>query len=322
MAETVRRLPSLDLLKGFESAARHLNFTHAADELYLTQSAVSRQIQALEDHLGVKLFVRQRRGLALTVEGVRLREAVQSALGQVREAMESLSPRNVPRGITMTSTMAFSSLWLIPRLGKFQQMHPDVDVRVAANDRVLDLDREHIDISVRYAPDADPPPEARWLFREEFMPICSPGLLERTGKPLERPEDLRHHVLLRLEDPVNPALWLQWSTWFEASGVRRVKPAGSIAFNYFDQLMRAALAGHGVALGRVPLIQEYLDEGSVIAPFGPRVATQRSYWLLIAPTARRRPEVQTFAEWLLAEAASTGSSAQQSRPSGKKRRTV
>lgn len=320
MAEPVRRLPSLDLLKGFESAARHLNFTHAADELYLTQSAVSRQIQTLEDQLGVKLFVRQRRGLVLTVEGARLREAVQSALGQVREAIESLSPRNVPRGITITSTMAFSSLWLIPRLGKFQQMHPDIDVRVAANDRVLDLDREHIDVSVRYAPDADPPPDARWLFREELIPICSPGLLERTGKPLQCPEDLRHHVLLRLEDPVNPALWLQWNTWFGAVGVRRVKPAGSIAFNYFDQLMRAALAGHGVALGRVPLIQEFLDEGSVVAPFNARVPSRRSYWLLVAPTAHRRPEVEKFAEWLLAEAAVTGPDPQKPpRPGGRRR---
>lgn len=309
MAEPLRRLPSLDLLKGFESAARHLNFTHAADELYLTQSAVSRQIQTLEDHLGVKLFVRQRRGLALTAEGARLREAVQAALGQVREVIESLTLRSVPRGITMTSTMAFSSLWLIPRLGHFQQMHPDIDVRVAANDRVLDLDREHIDVSVRYAPDADPPPDSRWLFREEIMPICAPSLLERTGKPLNGPEDLRHHVLLRLEDPVNPALWLSWNAWFEATGVRRVKPAGSIAFNYFDQLMRAALAGHGIALGRVPLIQELLDEGSVIAPFGGRVPSQRSYWLLIAPTARARPEVLTFAEWLLEEVAGTTSPA-------------
>lgn len=321
MAEPVHRLPSLDLLKGFESAARHLNFTHAADELYLTQSAVSRQIQTLEEQLGVKLFVRQRRGLALTVAGVRLREAVQAALGQVREAIESLAPHSTLRGVTITSTMAFSSLWLIPRLGKFQQMHPDVDVRVAANDRVLDLDREHIDVSVRYAADADPPSEARWLFREEFMPICSPGLLERTRKPLKCPEDLRHHVLLRLEDPANPALWLSWDRWFEAAGVRRVEPAGSIAFNYFDQLMRAALAGHGVALGRVPLIQEFLDEGSVIAPFDARVPSQRSYWLLIAPTARRRPEVEMFAEWMLAEAgASHASQPQPVRPAGRKRR--
>jgi DNA-binding transcriptional LysR family regulator len=306
MSDAPRRLPSLDLLKGFEAAARHLNFTHAADELYLTQSAVSRQIQTLEESLGVRLFVRQRRGLSLTAEGVRLRDTVQSALGQVREVVESFAPRNAPRGITVTTTMAFSSLWMIPRLGRFQQLHPDVDVRIAANDRLLDLDREHIDVSVRYAPDASPPPEGLWLFREELVPICSPGLLERTGKPLERPEDLRHHVLLRIEDPANPALWLSWNSWFDTAGVRRVKPAGSIAFNYFDQLMRAALAGHGVALGRVPLIQEFLDEGSVIAPFGARVASQRSYWLIIAPTARGRPEVRRFADWLSAEAAGQG----------------
>ena len=321
MAEAPRRLPSLDLLKGFESAARHLNFTHAADELYLTQSAVSRQIQTLEESLGVKLFTRQRHGLALTAEGARLREAVQSALGQVREAIESLAPRNAPRGITVTSTMAFSSLWLIPRLGKFQQLDPEVDVRIAANDRVLDLDREHIDVSVRYASDASPPPDGRWLFREELVPICSPGLLERTGKVLDGPEDLRHHVLLRMEDPANPASWLSWNSWFEAAGARRVKPAGSITFNYFDQLMRAALAGHGVALGRLPLIQEFLDEGSVVAPFGTRVASRRSYWLLIAPTARGRPEVQRFADWLAAEAAGSETGDRAAGRPKRKRRT-
>ncbi|MEO8453245.1 MAG: LysR family transcriptional regulator, partial [Gemmatimonadota bacterium] len=169
MAETPRRLPSLDLLKGFESAARHLNFTHAADELYLTQSAVSRQIQTLEESLGVKLFIRQRRGLVLTAEGQRLREGVQAALSQLRDAIESLTPRSAPRGVTVTSTMAFSSLWLIPRLGKFQQLHPDVDVRIAANDRVLDLDREHIDVSVRYISDETPPPDGQWLFQEELV---------------------------------------------------------------------------------------------------------------------------------------------------------
>lgn len=321
MAEPGRRLPSLDLLKGFESAARHLNFTHAADELYLTQSAVSRQIQTLEEQLGVRLFVRQRRGLTLTAEGVRLREAVQSALGLVREAVESLTPRRASRGITVTSTMAFSSLWLIPRLGKFQQMHPEVDVRIAANDRVLDLDREHIDVSVRYGTAGSAPADGRFLFQEQLVPICAPGLLERTGKPLQRPEDLRHHVLLRIEDPVNPALWLSWNAWFDAAGVRRVKPAGSIGFNYFDQLMRAALAGHGVALGRLPLIQEYLDEGSVIAPFGARVASARAYWLIIAPTARSRPEVLRFAEWLAGEAASAAGTGAASGISKRKRRT-
>ncbi|MEO8038052.1 MAG: transcriptional regulator GcvA [Betaproteobacteria bacterium] len=312
MADSSRRLPSLDLLKGFESAARHLNFTHAADELYLTQSAVSRQVQTLEENLGVKLFVRQRRGLVLTAEGHRLREAVQAALSQIRDAIDSLAPRGAPRGVTVTSTMAFASLWLIPRLGKFQQLHPEVDVRIAANDRVLDLDREHIDLSVRYGSDDSPPPGGQLVFREELVPICSPALLERTGKPLRRPEDLRHHVLLRIEDPVNPALWLSWNIWFDAAKVPRVKPAGSIAFNYFDQLMRAALAGHGVALGRLPLIREFLDEGSVIIPFDVRVVSRRSYWLLVAPASQGRSEVQRFADWLSTEA--TGSASET--PSG------
>ena len=150
MAERTSKLPSLDLLKGFEAAARHLNFTKAADELFVTQSAVSRQVQALEERLGVRLFVRQRRGLLLTYEGERLFRSVQGALRQVQEVIDSLSQRPAGNRVTLTSTMAFCALWLIPRLGEFNRLFPEVGVRIAANDQVLNLERERIDVSVRY----------------------------------------------------------------------------------------------------------------------------------------------------------------------------
>ena len=306
MAEKPRKLPSLDLLKGFEAAARHLNFTKAADELFVTQSAVSRQVQTLEDGLGVRLFVRQRRGLRLTYEGERLFRAVQAALGQVLEVIESLSQRPAANRVTITSTMAFCALWLIPRLGEFNRLFPEVGVRIAANDQVLNLERERIDISVRYCTQQDAPASAVWLFDEELVPVCSPALLARTGKPVRQAHDLAHYVLLDLEDPGLPANWLSWSHWFHALGLRALKPAGLLGFNYFDQVVRAALAGQGVALGRLPLIADLLQDGSLVAPLAMRTHTQRAYWLAQAESARGRPEAQRLVEWIASTARGQG----------------
>ena len=299
MAEKPRTVPSLDLLKGFEAAARHLNFTRAADELYLTQSAVSRQVQTLEERLGVRLFVRQRRGLVLTHEGDRLFRSVHTALREVQDAIDSLSPRADGLRITLTSTMAFCSLWLIPRLGEFRRTCPEVDVRIAANDRVLNLDRERIDVSVRYLPAHLAPKGSVRLFDEELVPVCSPALLARIGKPLREPEDLAAYVLLHLDDPDNPSPWLSWNHWLDAVRAHGLKPAGTLTFSYFDQVIRAALAGHGIALGRLPLILDLLREGGLVVPFDTRAPIDRAYFVMHAEFARGRPEVARFVQWLI-----------------------
>lgn len=298
MADPTRGAPSLDLLRGFEAAARHLNFTRAGDELFVTQSAVSRQIKVLEDRLGVALFVRQPKGLRLTEPGERLYRAVSSALRQMSEAMEGLSLRSRSSLVTVTSTLGFCALWLIPRLGSFQKARPGVEVRIAANDRILNLDRSRIDVSVRYCPPQSAPKGAVWLFDEELLPVCSPALLDVAGAPLREPKDLRHHVLLHLDDPDNPSPWLNWRTWLEAAGVASLSPSGSLTFNYFDQTIRAALAGQGVALGRTVLVQDLLQDGSLVAPFVQRVRTDRGYCLVEAAHARGRPEVQSFVSWI------------------------
>ncbi len=302
MADPLYPAPSLDLLRGFEAAARHLNFTRAADELFITQSAVSRQIKALEERLGVTLFLRQPKRLRLTQQGERLYRAVSSALRQVNEAMESLSRRTGPSVVTVTSTLAFCALWLVPRLSSFQKSFPEAEVRIAASDRILNLDRERIDVSIRYCPSQMAPKDAVWLFNEELLPVCSPALLDSPGRPLRDPVDLRHHVLLHLDDPDNPSPWLSWSHWLETAGVPRLKPAGSLAFNYYDQVVRAALAGQGVALGRSPLVQDLLQDGSLVIPLVARAAADRGYWVAQAASARGRPEVERFVQWITAEA--------------------
>ena len=302
MTDQARPVPSLDLLRGFEAAARHLNFTRAADELFITQSAVSRQIKTLEDRLGVPLFLREPKGLRLTQQGERLYRAVASALRQVSDAMEGLSQRGGPAVVTVTSTMGFCALWLVPRLGSFQKFCPQVEVRIAASERVLNLDRERIDVSIRYCPPQAAPKGAMWLFDEELLPVCSPALLNVAQRPLKEPSDLRHHVLLHLDDQNNPSPWLSWSNWLDAAGVPGLKPAGSLAFNYYDQVVRAALAGQGIALGRSPLVHDLLHDGSLVVPLLARAGTDRGYWVVQAASARGRPEVGQFVQWIEAEA--------------------
>jgi DNA-binding transcriptional LysR family regulator len=308
MTESGHANPSLDLLRGFEAAARHLNFTRAADELFITQSAVSRQIKTLEDRLGVALFVRQAKGLRLTEAGAQLYHAVSSALRQVNEAMEGLSRRTRSSLVTVTSTLGFCALWLIPRLGEFNKLFPEVEVRIAASDRILNLDRERIDLSIRYSPLHSAPKTAAWLFDEQLMPVCSPALLAAPERPLSELKDLRHHTLLHLDDPDNPSPWLSWSYWLDATSLTGLKPSGSVIFNYYDQVIRAALAGQGVALGRTVLVRDLLQDGSLVAPFSERVGTDRGYWLIEADHARGRREVTMFANWIAGIARSEAAS--------------
>jgi len=186
MSKKPAQMPALDLFRGFEAAARHLSFTRAAEELFITQSAVSRQIQALEQGLGVMLFIRRNRGLSLTAAGEHMLRAVEEALRTLHDAVERIAPDSHQNLVTVTSSIAFCSLWLIPRLAAFRNMRPEVDVRISANNQVLDLDRERIDIGIRYCPAVKAPPGAIRLFGEEILPVCSPALLKDRSRPLVR----------------------------------------------------------------------------------------------------------------------------------------
>jgi LysR family glycine cleavage system transcriptional activator len=298
-------LPSLYFFKGFEAAARHLSFTKAAEELFVTQSAVSRQIQALEQRLGVALFLRRNRGLALTEAGEQMWRAVDSALRTLHQAVEQVSPGATPKMVTVTSSMAFSSLWLIPRLSGFRRLHPDVDVRISANNQVLDIDRERIDLAIRYCPSRAAPAGSVRLFGEEILPVCSPALLRDRSRPLKSPQDLRHHVLLHFDEPHRPTPWLTWNVWLETAGVPDLEPADSLRFNHYDQTIGAALGGQGVALGRRPLVKKLLADGALVAPFPLGSVTDRAYFIVRTPATSGRPEVARFVEWLIAEAAVT-----------------
>src|SRR5688500_1594212 len=258
-------LPPLDLLVGFESAARHLSFTKAGEELYLTQSAVSRQIKELEDQLGVPLFQRRHRALALTEAGHQFYAAAAQALSTMRAAAERLRSQTGRKALSVTTTHSFASLWLIPRLAGFTREHPGVDVRITADIKMQDLERDGLDLALRHGPASLAGPNATRLFGEKVFPVCSPKLLKK--KPLEKPADLRNHVLLQYDDPDVRHPWLHWKTWLEVERIADLKPAGTLSFSGYEQIIPAAAAGHGVALGRSPLVKDLMRSGELVAPF-------------------------------------------------------
>jgi LysR family glycine cleavage system transcriptional activator len=297
-----RRLPSLDLLRGFEAAARHLSFTRAAEEQFITQSAVSRQIKTLEVHLGVPLFTRMNRALLLTEAGKTLYRTAALMLKLVDSAVNKLQNEPASRMLTVTTTVSFASLWLVPRLAAFRKLHPEIDVRIAANDALLHLERGQIDLAVRFCEPASAPQSALRFAREEVFPVCSPALVRDRKRPLKTPENLKHHVLLHLDDAGARWPWLDWAQWFVAMKVRDLKPAGSLRFSHYDQLIRAAIDGEGVALGRTPLVRRLISAGQLIAPFDSKTVSSRQYFIVPSAASARKPEVKEFAGWLLMEA--------------------
>ncbi|MET0344716.1 MAG: LysR substrate-binding domain-containing protein [Casimicrobiaceae bacterium] len=303
MHNTLRALPSLDFLRGFEAAGRRLSFTLAAEELFVTQSALSRQIKALEDALGVALFERKHRALALTPSGAAFHRAVGDTLAAIAAAADVVRGGAAPQGVTLSTTVSFASLWIIPRLSRFRAARPEVEVYVSADDRVVDVTRGDVDVVVRYLPDASAPAGALRLFGERMMPVASPKLIRRRGTPLARPADLARHVLLHLDDPEGRVPWLDWSSWLVSNGAPGLKPAGTLRFTLYDQVIQAAAGGQGVALGRIPMIAAHLRDGRLVAPFAKRYDSARGYFAIVAPRAGERADVAAFVRWLQDEAA-------------------
>src|SRR5438105_15539826 len=249
-------LPALDLIVGFEAAARHLSFTKAGEELYLTQSAVSRQIKELEDQIGVELFQRRHRALALTDAGKQFYASAAQVLTTMRAATEQLRAQAGKKSLAVTTTHSFAAMWLIPRLAGFTRTHPSVDVRISADTRVQDLERDGLDVAIRHGPAALAGAGAVKLFGERVFPVCSPKLLSDPKRPLRQPADLKNHVLLQYDDPDGRHPWLHWKTWLEIERIEDLKPAGTLTFSGYEQIIPAAIAGHGLALGRSPLLKD------------------------------------------------------------------
>jgi len=294
-----RTLPSLELIRGFEAAARLSSFTRAAEELFITQSAVSRQVQALEEHLGTALFERRHRNIRLTHAGELLYRAANQALLILGDTATRIRQEGTQRSVTVSCTFGFASLWLVPRLMDFRELHPDVDVRIAANNKIIDLERERMEIAVRYGTADLVPTGTPRLFGEEVFPVCSPALLERRGKRLTVPSDLARHVLLHHEGAERHWPTGSWGAWLEAVQLSQLRPAGSLRFDQYDQLIQAAIEGQGVALGIGALVKRHLRQGRLVAPFEQKSSSPRGYYLVVARHAAGRSEVASFRTWLM-----------------------
>src|SRR5262252_1480274 len=309
MLKSTRDLPSLDLLKGFEAAARNLSFTKAAAELFVTQSAVSRQIQTLEEQLGVALFRRSHRELRLTEEGQTLYKTCAEVLRLLRDVAGRLGAR--PGMLTVTTTASFAALWLVPRLNDFRRVHPGIDMRLDATNEIQDLEREGIDVAIRYGTPKIAGASAARLFGELVFPVCAKNLL--AGKRLASPEDLSGQVLLHYDDPYRRYPWLSWEVWFELTKTLGVKPAGMLRFSQYDQVMQAAIDGHGIALGRSRFVAHWVKQGKLVLPFGRRYmcspSDSRAYYLVPSPRSAARPEVARFSKWLQHQALVEGEEA-------------
>ena len=299
---SAKRLPPLDALRGFESAARYLSFTRAAQELSITQSAISRQIKTLEDAIGLPLFARYNRRLELTGAGERLFRAATRALAEIAAAIDELHGPSA-QVVTVTTPLSFATLWLVPRLAAFRTLRPDIDVRIAANDAIVSMERERIDCAIRFCEPEAAPRDATALMKEEAFPVVSPQLLHNKALPLKTPQDLARHVLLRYDDARGRIPSLDWANWFALWNVPGLKPAGSLTFSHYDQAISAAVEGEGVAIGRSAHVKRHLKNGKLVPLFDSRMAVPRQHFLIIARGSRHRNEVKAFADWVLAEAA-------------------
>lgn len=286
------RLPPLDLVKGFVAIGRRMSITRAADDLCVTQSAMSKQVKSLEDLLGLRLLQRGHRSISFTPEGERLFRIADASMQQLQDAFEALAARG-KRPVTITASIGVTSLWLLPRLGEFQRRYPGIDVRVAASNAVLDLAVEEIDLAIRYCPDANAPAGAVRLFDESIAPVASPAL--RVGK-LDTEQELARSVLLEYEDRRS---WLGWGDWLASRGLTRAQARGVLRFNHYDQVIQAAAAGQGVALGRLELLGPMLEDGrlEVLLRGDGASPSPCSYWLIQAePTPRQ--DVCRVIDWI------------------------
>ena len=297
------RLPPLNALRAFEAAARHMSVSRAAAELHVTPAAVSHQIRALEEQLGVTLFRRLNRGLALTEEGALIAPGLRDGFDRLTTAMRRLDERRTGGALVVSVAPSFAAKWLVPRLERFTRAHPEIDVRISATMELADLRRDAVDVAIRFGWGGYPGLDVHQLTTETTTPLCSPALLAGPH-PLREPADLRHHVLIHDDsmafDPTAP----DWRMWLKAAGVDGiVDVARGQHFTYGDHAIQAAVNGVGVLLGRQSLAGDDLAAGRLLMPFELCLPVRPAYYLVMPAGGQRPPRVTAFRDWVLAEAA-------------------
>lgn len=296
-----RSLPPLNAVRAFEASARHLSFTKAAEELFVTPAAVSQQIKILEEFLGVRLFRRLNRTLALTEAGAALLPGLTEGLDAVAAAVRRV--RALERGgrLNVSTSTVFAAKWLVPRLDRFHAAHPEIEVRISATAQLVDFARDEVDVALRYGRGQYPGLASEWLLCDRVFPVCSPKLLQGPH-PLRTPADLRHHQLLhdgmqRIDDTMP-----DWRMWLKAAGVEDVDPGHGLTLEPWNIVLEAAIEGQGVALGRSAIVAADIAAGRLVRPFDLSFPVEFAYWLVYPPEALSRPKVKAFRDWIVGEA--------------------
>jgi LysR family glycine cleavage system transcriptional activator len=294
-------LPPLNGLKTFEAAARHLNFSRAAAELHVTPSAVSHQIKGLEARIGRTLFRRDGKALILTEAGGILLRGAQAAFGHLSRAMDGLHALDHSPVLTVSVPPSVAVKWLVPRLETFRNLHPDIDVRISTDIELPSLIAGDVDIAVHYGDGDYPGLTAELLVANSVAPMCSPKLCHGTP-PLRRPADLRHFTLLHDiggDEAGNPAY--DWGAWLARHGVSDVDATLGLRFNTSADVLNAAVAGAGVAIGKTALAVDDLKSGRLVCLFDALTAEQSAYYVVSAPDSAVRAKIAPFRDWLFEE---------------------
>ena len=294
-------LPPLSALRAFEAAARHMSFSKAADELHVTPAAVSHQIHALEEDLGVRLFHRMNRSIELTASARVLLPGLTEAFAGIQSSVRRLRAHNDTGTLTVTASPSFAAKWLVLRLHRFQEQHPEVDVRISATDAIVDLAKGDFDIAIRYGAGRYSGLEVELLLKNEVFPACSPQLLAN-GPPLRTPADLPAHALIHDQAVERDPLVPTWSMWLKAAGVTNVPAITGLSFNNMHLALDAAISGHGVVLAQSTIAAADLAAGRLVRLFSLALPDQFAYYIVTASGALERPKVRAFRDWLRCEA--------------------
>lgn len=291
-----RRLPALNALKAFEAAARYESFTRAAEELCVTQGAVSHQVKALEAELGLKLFNRERQRLIITEAGRAYLSVVRDAFDRIASGTERLLQRQNAGALTVSTSPNFAAKWLVHRLGRFAEVHPSIDLRVSASLHHVDFAREDVDLAIRHGDGQAPGLHITRLCAEELFPVCSPKLVD-SGNPLRKPADLSGHTLLHVNDRRD------WSKWLETAGAKNVDVSRGPVLNQASMAIDAVIDGQGFALARSALAAWDLIGGRLVRPFAMALPATFAYWIVCPKATAKLPKIAAFTDWLLTEAA-------------------
>jgi len=295
-----RRLPPLNSLRAFEAAARHLSFSKAAAELHVTPGAISHQVKVLEDLLGVVLFHRLTRAIRLTDAGLAALPLFAEGFDKLAQGVEQLRSHTESGMLTISTGPAFGAMWLMPRLKRFRDQHPDIEIRIDGSDKLVNLNRDDVDVAIRYGPGGYEGVRIDRLFSPMNTPVCSPKLLAG-NVPLTQPADLRHHTLLHIDWKDDEA---SWRMWLLAAGLSDIDSSLGPHFGLENMAVQAAIDGQGVALVGDVLVANELAAGRLVHPFDSDLNTPLtfSYFLLCANDSETSPKITAFRNWLVQEA--------------------